>query len=146
MRKLLLVIASTAALVSCTTYNRMIGKASVPDPTMVQVYVVQGTTRAYIVVSQDPLVFVGNLGRVKIQWQLQDPNYQFDNKSISVTARPGIRNAVSDCNADGKGDSNFSCDDDTSVKGSFKYTITVKPRPGSGLRTPDPYDPQIMND
>jgi len=146
MRKLLIVIASTAALVSCTTFNRMTGKASVPDPTKVEVYVVQGTTKAYIVVSQDPLVFVGNLGKVKIQWQLQDPSYQFENNGILITPKSGTRNPVGDCNADGKGDSDFSCDDDTSIKGIVKYTITVKPRPGSGLRTPAPFDPQIMND
>jgi hypothetical protein len=145
MRKLLIIIVSSAALVSCAAF-RMPGTASVPDPTKVQVYVVQGTTEAYIVVSQEPLVFVGNRGKVKIQWALQTPNYQFENNGISFTKKSGGKDSLSDCNADGTGDSDFSCDNDTSVKGTTKYAITVKAKPGSGLRTPKPYDPLIMND
>jgi hypothetical protein len=151
MTKLLSVIASSAALVSCstvsTTVHRAVGMKSEPNPKIVQVYVVQGTAKARIVISQEPLVFVGDQGVVQIQWLLQDPDYQFDdNRRIRITTVPGTKAAVSNCNAQGKGNNDFSCDDDTRIKGSSKYTITVKPKPGSNLRTPDAYDPMIIND
>src|SRR5437773_4509868 len=122
MRKLLIVIASAAALASCgTAHHRMFGKTSL-DPKKVEVDVVQGTTQAYIVVSQDPLVFVGDQGEVDIRWKLQNPNYDFDNTGISITARPitGTKNPINGCQGNGSDES--SCKNNTNDKATVKYT------------------------
>lgn len=147
--KILIAVVASVALVGCsstsTALYRMTGKPPF-NPEKPKVYVVQGNNKAYIVVDQEPITFVKDSGNVKIKWQLQDSNYKFEKDSIKITAKPisGSKNPVSGCNPDGTGDSDYSCDNDTSVPGTFKYTIKVTPR-NPGDPTPLPLDPSIVN-
>ena len=145
--KILVAIASTAALAACTSaYYRMTGQPTF-DPQKPQVYVVQGTSQLYLVVDQEPIAFPstdpGNPNKkVKIKWHVNDSKYKFETDGIKFTS--GNNNLLSGCVPDSSSDSDFGCDNDTSVQGSAKYTITVKPK-NSGDPTPPPLDPTIVN-
>ena len=145
--KILVVIASIAALAACTTaYYRMAGQPTF-DPKKPQVYVVQGTSSPYLVVDQEPIGFPSTNPsnpdkKVKIKWHINDSNYKFDTDGIRFTS--GNSNLLSGCVPDSSSDSDFGCDNDTSVTGSAKYTITVTPKK-LGDPTPPPLDPYITN-
>ena len=80
--------------------------------------------------------------KVKIKWHVNDSKYKFETDGIKFTS--GNNNLLTGCAPDSSSDSDFGCDNDTSVQGSAKYTITVKPK-NSGDPTPPPLDPTIVN-
>ena len=78
---------------------------------------------------------------MKIKWHLRDSDYKFANAGIAF--QPAARKVISGCTLDPSDDS-FVCDNDTSVSGTFKYTIRVEPK-RKGDPTPPPLDPTVVN-
>jgi hypothetical protein len=147
MRKTIVIaIASTVALAACASLKNF-GSPPPFDARNPRVYVIQGQQYLYPAVDQEPIVFASNKGRVKIRWHLQDSNYKFDRAAgIAVAPQPihGLRNAVGSCATDASDDSVFACENDTSVTGTFKYSIKIVPK-RSGDPVPEPLDPTVVN-
>ena len=142
MKMLIVGILAALALAACTHRHRMFGSGAPPfNPEHPRVYVIPvAPNQVYVVVDQEPIVF-GNRGKVKVKWHVQDSKYRFATAGIQF--QQGLKSAVSGCAADATDDS-FACDNDTSVSGTFKYTIRVEPKQPSDP-TPPPVDPTIVN-
>ena len=147
MRKtIVFAIASTVVLAACASIKNF-GAPQPFDAQNPRVYVIQGQQQLYPAVDQEPIVFASNKGRVKIRWHLQDSNYKFDRAAgIGIVAKPihGLHNALASCASDASDDSVFACENDTSVRGTFKYTIKIVPK-RSGDPVPEPLDPTVVN-
>jgi hypothetical protein len=147
MRKTIVIaIASTVLLAACASLKNF-GAPAPFDARNPKVYVIQGQQYLYPAVDQEPIVFASNKGKVKIRWHLQDSNYKFDRGTgITIVPRPihGVRNALGSCSSDASDDSVFACDNDTSVGGTFKYSIKIVPKKSSDP-VPEPLDPTVVN-
>jgi hypothetical protein len=137
-------ITAAVALTSCHTMRDEKDRGFVPaafTPHAPKVYVIGNK----IVVDQEPIVFVGR-GKIQVRWVLQHPDYKFDAKSgISFEPKPvyGAPNQVASCAVDSASDAAFTCENENSSTGKYRYNITVVHRK-TGL--PLSYDPTFVND
>jgi hypothetical protein len=140
---LIFAAASTVFLSACTHMPFSGTTAARPDPKNPNVYVLG--KKPYIVVDQEPIVFLsGESGRIK--WHLRTSDYEFDLKSgiSGVRALPGTTaNDVKDCRVDNKDQTEFSCQNDHSGPGTYKYDIVVRHKKSGTVYR---YDPMIGND
>ena len=112
------------------------------DPKNPKVYIVGGE---YIVVDQEPIVFLKKQ-KGRIVWRLQDSGYRFDPGSgiSAIKVLTGKYNDIKDCHVDNKEGSAFSCQNDNSGTGTYKYSIVIT-RKKDGKKLPI-LDPTIGND
>ena len=130
MRTIALAIA-TILLAACA------GLASAQTPTITKVMVNTARSPALLWVDQEPIIVRGK--RVKIEWQIATPDYEFATRGIEFQHK----GQFVDCS--GKGQT-YSCVSLNTVQGPFKYTITVQPVQGTKVPTAKRLDPTVMND
>jgi hypothetical protein len=146
MKRIVAAIASLSALVSCATAPDdtpalRVGGAPPFSATQPNVYLLAVGSDVKLAVDQEPLVFQGNTGRKKIKWKLRDSEYKLDRIEFQPDAKGN--NPASGCTGESD-DTVFSCDNDTSVVGTFKYSIRATPK-RPGLPTPPILDPTVVN-
>jgi hypothetical protein len=124
------VIAATILAAACA------GLASAQTPTITKVMVNTANPKSPLLwVDQEPIIVRGK--KVKIEWQIATPGYEFATRGIEFLHR----GQFVDCS--GKGQS-FECFDLNTVQGPFKYIINV--RSTEKQPNPRPLDPTVMND
>ena len=131
-KQLLSYIACVLALSGCSLFQK---DSTPPDPTRPQVTVVGDR---YIVVNQEPLVFLKGQQNVTITWQLpKDSKYRFARNGITVDKAEG----EIDCRAGAGGTLEFSCINRHTKPGKYSYVIRLLD--GSRQLASDPF---IMNE
>ena len=135
-KQLLSFIACVLALSGCSIFHK---DSTPPDPTRPRVAVVSDQ---YIVVDQEPLVFLKDQRNVTITWHLpKESKYRFQPRNgIDIEERG--RKEITDCTlrADGL---EFSCVNRHTIKGKYSYTIRLALPDGS---RPIYSDPSIYNE
>ncbi len=148
MKTIVVVAASAIALASCATSDDMSalreGGSAPFSATRPNVYLLSVGSGVRIAVDQEPLVFQSNTGTKKIKWKLRDSDYKLERIEFQPDAKGNNPAPASGCGGEPGDDSAFNCDNDTSVVGTFKYTIRVTPKQ-PGLPVPDPLDPTVVN-
>ena len=145
MKAIVVATVSVIALAACTTppedpSSLRTGGSAPFSATNPNVYIVSVGSQVYLVVDQDPLVFQYGSGTKKIKWKLRDSGYKLD--SIAFQTDGKGNNPASGCGSES--DDVFSCNNDTAVAGTFKYSISATPKQ-SGLPTPPVLDPTVVN-
>ena len=141
--KVIIALAAASMLAACVTRDPSVpalrtGGAPPFDAKRPMIYVVSGP---YLVVDQEPIVFLKNTGRPSIKWKLDDRQYKLERIDFQPDSKGN--NPASQCAANASDDSESTCENDTSVVGTFKYTIRVTPK-GTAPPVP-PLDPTIVN-
>ena len=117
MKKWHLVVACALLLSGCSLFS---SDFSPPDPTRPQVTVVADR---FIVVNQEPLVFLKDQRNVTITWQLpRDSKYRFQPNGIDVEEKG--RGEIIECGARSEG-LEFSCLNRHTKPGKYSYTIRL---------------------
>jgi|tagenome__1003787_1003787.scaffolds.fasta_scaffold20895016_2 hypothetical protein len=146
MKAMVVAAVSVIAITACATPDDgsplRSGGVAPFNPEKPQVYIVSVGSQVQLVVDQDPLPFARNSGVKKIKWKLHDSDYKLDRVQIQPDAQGN--NPSRGCVGDHADDSVFECQNDTSVAGTFKYSIRATPKQ-SGLPTPAELDPWVMN-
>ncbi|MFN2646158.1 MAG: hypothetical protein ABR570_14305 [Burkholderiales bacterium] len=143
MKTIVLAIASASVLAACATRDPSVptlrtGGAPPFQALHPNVYVVSGP---YLVVDQEPIVFIRDSGAPTIKWKLRDPDYKLERIEFQPDSKGN--NPASGCEANLNDESESSCINNTSVVGTFKYTIRVAPKTGAPAVAP--LDPTIVN-
>lgn len=126
-KQLLSYIACVLALSGCSIFHK---DATPPDPTRPQVTVVSGR---FIVVNQEPLVFLRDQKNVTITWQLpKDSKFRFAPNGIVVDRAEG----EIECPRRPEGSLEFSCINRHTKQGKYSYTIRLE---GPGKLISDPH-------
>jgi hypothetical protein len=130
MKKLpLIYIACALVLSGCSVFYK---DSRPPDPSRPQVAVVGDR---FIVVNQEPLVFLRDQRNVTITWQLpKDSKYRFAPQGISIEKK-GEREI--ECPARLEGGLEFSCLNRHTTMGKYSYTIRLMD--GKRLLESDPF-------
>lgn len=146
MKTIVVVTASAIALASCASEKAALreGGSAPFSATSPNVYLLSVGSGVRIAVDQEPLAFQRNSGTKKIKWKLHDNEYKLQGIVFQPDAKGNNPVAASPCSGDSGDDSVFSCDNDTSVAGTFKYTIYVTPKRPE-LPAPDALDPTVVN-
>jgi hypothetical protein len=146
MKAMVVATVFVIALAACVTpedpSSLRAGGSAPFSATNPNVYIVSVGSQVHLVVDQDPLVFQAGSGTKKIKWKLRDSSYKLDR--VEIKADPQGRNPSAGCGGDHADDSIFECQNDTSVVGNFKYSISATPKQ-SGLPTPPVLDPWVVN-
>ena len=146
MKAIVVATASLVALAACATTEDAsplrTGGSAPFSATRPNVYVVSVGSDVSLAVDQDPILFPANSGIKNIKWKLRDSDYKLERIQIQPDAKGN--NPSGNCVGDSSDDSVFGCDNDTSVAGTFKYSIRATPK-RPGLPTPPELDPTIVN-
>ncbi|MBA3254367.1 MAG: hypothetical protein H0T67_08940 [Burkholderiaceae bacterium] len=130
-KQLLSYLACVLVLSGCSIFHK---DSTPPDPTRPQVAVVADR---FIVVNQEPLVFLSGQRNVTITWQLpKDSKFRFARNGITVDRAEG----EIDCAPRVEGALEFSCINRHTKPGKYSYTIRLE---GARQLVSDPY---IMNE
>ena len=130
-RQLVIFAACLLTLSGCSIFHK---DPSPPDPTRPQVAVVADK---FIVVNQEPLVFLKDQRNVTITWQLpKDSKFRFAPNGITVDRAEG----EIQCPTRGEGGREFSCINRHTKPGKYSYTIRLE---GAQKLVSDPF---IMNE
>ena len=131
-KQLLSYVACVLALSGCSIFHK---DSTAPDPTRPQVMIVADR---FIVVNQEPLVFLKGQRNVTITWHLpKDSKFRFARNGITVDRAEG----EIDCPPRGEGGLEFSCINRHTKPGKYAYTIRLM----DGSRQVVS-DPTIMNE
>jgi len=131
-RQLLSYIACVLALSGCSIFYK---DSTPPDPTRPQVAVVADR---FIVVNQEPLVFLRGQRNVTITWHLpKDSKFRFARNGITVDRAEG----EIDCPPRAEGGLEFSCINRHTKPGKYSYTIRLLGASGEFKS-----DPHIFNE
>lgn len=133
-KQLLSYIACVLALSGCSIFDK---DSTPPDSTRPQVRVVADR---FVVVNQEPLIFLRDQRNVTITWQLpKDSKYRFARDGISVEKKA---EREIDCPAQPPS-LEFSCVNRHTRNGKYSYTIKLVD--STGARGPE-IDPFIYNE
>jgi len=117
-KQLLSYVACVLALSGCSIFQK---DSTPPDPTRPQVAVISGR---FIVVNQEPLVFLRDQKNVTITWQLpKESQYRFQPRNGIDIEEKG-RGEITDC-AVRSGGLEFSCVNRHTRPGKYSYTIRL---------------------
>ena len=131
-KQLLSYIACVLALSGCSIFHK---DSTPPDSTRPQVTVVADR---YIVVNQEPLVFLKGQRNVTITWQLpKDSKFRFASNGITVDRAAGEIECPTRA---AEGGLEFSCINRHTKPGKYSYTIRLE---GPQKLVSDPF---IMNE
>ena len=130
-KQLVIYAACVLALSGCSIFHK---DSTPPNPTRPQVVVVADK---FIVVNQEPLVFLKDQRNVTITWQLpKDSKFRFAPNGITVDRAGG----EIECPTRGEGGREFSCINRHTKPGKYSYTIRLE---GAQKLVSDPF---IMNE
>jgi len=117
-KQLLSYLACVLLLSGCSIFHK---DSTPPDPTRPQVAVVSGR---FIVVNQEPLVFLRDQKNVTITWQLpKESQYRFQPRNGIDIEEKG-RGEITEC-AVRSGGLEFSCVNRHTKPGKYSYTIRL---------------------
>ena len=134
MKRWQLIFAACALSTGCAGLKVA---APSPDPTLPQVTVVADR---FIVVNQEPLVFLKDQRNVTIVWQLpKDSKYRFQERN-GIDVERSAEGEIVECRTR-SGGLEFSCVNRHTKFGKYRYTIRLTHGPGK-LES----DPSIYNE
>jgi hypothetical protein len=145
MKTIIVATVSVMAAAGCATDDASPLRSGGSAPfsaTRPNVYVISVGSDVYLAVDQEPLLFQSNSGIKKIKWKLHDSDYKLDRVQVQPDSKGN--NPSRSCLVDSADDSVFGCDNDTSVAGTFKYSIRATPK-RPGVPTPPELDPTVVN-